>query len=199
MTARAPTEEQTTVGNRLSKIVTRTGDNGTTGLADGARVSKSSIRIAALGEVDELNCSIGVLLAEGLPDDVRGTLELLQQRLFDLGADLCYPSRDSFAAEHVHALDAALESFNGKLPPLEEFILPGGTRAGALCHLARAVTRRCERSIVRLAEIERVNPSALQWVNRLSDLLFVMSRVINRAAGRPEHLWQSPRVSAAKE
>jgi cob(I)alamin adenosyltransferase len=186
------------MGNRLTKIATRTGDTGTTGLADGSRVPKTSLRIAAMGDVDEINCTVGVLLAENLPDEIQAALKLIQQRLFDLGSDLCYPGRRTFDPDKVAELDALLEQFNASLPPLKEFILPSGTRAGAICHLARAVARRCERSIFRLTEQEDVGPAIPQWINRLSDLLFVISRVINRTAGRPERLWHSPRLARMK-
>jgi cob(I)alamin adenosyltransferase len=181
-------------GNRLSKIVTRTGDGGETGLGDGSRIGKDSRRIDALGEVDELNSTIGVLLAEELPAGVREALESIQHDLFDLGGELCLPGMQVMKAEQVARLDALVEDYNADLPMLKEFILPGGTRPAALAHLARTVCRRAERSVVVLAQEEQggknpVGPAPRQYLNRLSDLLFVLGRVLNRAGGRGDVLW----------
>ena len=178
------------MGFRLSKIVTRTGDDGTTGLGDGTRVGKDAARVAAMGEVDELNCAIGVVMAEDLPPDIRAMLLAVQNDLFDLGGEICIPGRAAMREEHVALLDRHIGELNGQLPPLEEFVLPGGTRAAAECHVARATCRRAERALVALARTESVSPTCLQYVNRLSDLLFVAARILNRVAGRDETLWK---------
>ncbi len=186
------------MGNRLSKIVTRTGDGGTTGLGDGSRVGKDSPRIDTLGEIDELNSAIGVLLAEPFPAecaDVRDALLTVQNHLFDLGGEVCIPGHQSITEEHVAQLEAWAEDYNGKLSPLKEFILPGGTRAAALAHLARTICRRAERSIVHLAHNEAVSDFARQYLNRLSDLLFVIGRTLNRAGGNGDVLWKNARGS----
>src|ERR1700761_8794776 len=177
------------MGNRLSKIATRTGDDGTTGLGDGSRVRKDDARIAAIGDVDELNSNIGVLLCETLPDDVRAALTSIQHDLFDLGGELCIPGHSMIEATHLAQLDAWIDHYNASLPPLKEFILPGGSRAAALAHVGRTVCRRAERSIVALGRIAQINEAPRQYVNRLSDLLFVLSRVLNRAAGGTDVLW----------
>ncbi len=174
---------------RLSKIVTRTGDDGSTGLADGSRVPKDSARIHALGSVDELNSHLGLLLTENLPPDVRDALLKIQNDLFDLGGALAYPVAP-FTEDKLAHLDNAIAHYNADLPPLKEFILPGGTRAAALCHVARTVARRAERDLVALAHKEAVPQHGLPYLNRLSDLLFVLSRVLNRAARQEETLWQ---------
>jgi cob(I)alamin adenosyltransferase len=178
------------MGHRLSKIYTRTGDAGETGLGDGSRVRKASPRIAALGEIDELNSTIGVLLAEDLPPDVRAALEDVQHDLFDLGGDLSIPGRESMTKPQVERLERLLDGFNASLPRLKEFILPGGARAAALAHLARTVCRRAERALVALGEVETIADLARVYLNRLSDLLFVVGRTLNRAAGRSDVLWQ---------
>jgi cob(I)alamin adenosyltransferase len=175
---------------RLSKITTRTGDKGTTGLADGTRLGKDHARFAVLGSVDELNSQLGVLLAEQLPLDIRSVLLRVQNDLFDLGGALALPTRDVFAEDKVAWLDEQLAQYNADLPPLREFILPGGARAGALCHVARTVARRAERDLVMLSQNDAVPQYALPYLNRLSDLLFVLSRCINRADAAPETLWQ---------
>ena len=189
------------MGHRLSKIVTRTGDAGTTGLGDGSRVSKNSARIAAIGTVDELNSCLGVLLAEALPDAVRSTLLDVQHDLFDLGGELSIPGHASVHAGHVLRLESAVDAFNGDLAPLKEFILPRGTRAASLAHVARTVCRRAERGLVHLAESDPngivVGESARKYVNRLSDLLFVLARVLNRAAGHGDVLWRRDRHDTA--
>ncbi len=178
------------MANRLSKIVTRTGDNGSTGLADGSRVQKNSARIHTIGGVDELNSHLGVLLAEDLPREVRELLLGVQNDLFDLGGALAYPAAP-FGEAKLARLDNAIAHYNTGLPPLKEFILPGGTRAAALCHVARSVARRTERDLAALAHAEAVPESGLPYLNRLSDLLFVLCRVINRAASQPELYWSS--------
>ncbi|MDX9707441.1 MAG: cob(I)yrinic acid a,c-diamide adenosyltransferase [Azospira sp.] len=177
------------MGNRLSKIVTRTGDAGTTGLGDGSRVGKDSRRIDALGEVDELNSMLGVLLAEELPEAVREALLGIQNDLFDLGGELCCPGMTLVSEAQVLRLEQQVEDFNEHLPRLKEFILPGGTRPAALAHLARAVARRAERSVVALAAEAPVGDDVRRYLNRLSDLLFVLGRHLNVAAGRGDVLW----------
>ncbi len=179
------------MGNRLSKIYTRTGDAGTTGLGDGRRVSKHDPRVEAYGTVDELNSAIGIVLATpALPAAVRGCLTDVQHRLFDLGGELCMPGHQAIGETAVTRLEEALDDFNRELPPLKDFVLPGGCEAAAACHLARAICRRAERRVWRLADDEPVNAAALKFLNRLSDLLFVIARVLNRAAGVAEPLWQ---------
>jgi cob(I)alamin adenosyltransferase len=177
-------------GNRLSKIVTRTGDAGTTGLGDGSRTGKDSLRIDAIGEVDELNSSLGVLLCEDLPEAVRAALHDVQNDLFDLGGELCLPGMEVMKEAQVARLEAQAETFNAGLPMLKEFILPGGTRQAALAHLARTVCRRAERAMVRLHHAEPLSDPARRYVNRLSDLLFILGRVLNRSSGRGDVLWQ---------
>ena len=186
------------MGKRLTKIVTRTGDDGTTGLGDGSRVAKDSARIQALGDVDELNSCIGVLLAEPLPATVRADLLAIQHDLFDLGGEVCIPGHTVLGVQNVARLDAWIDEFNATLPALKEFILPGGSRAGALCNLARAICRRAERSLIGLASNEPVNKLAHQYLNRLSDFLFILSRAINHATGNPETYWRSPRLAEPK-
>jgi len=178
------------MGHRLSKITTRTGDKGETGLANGSRVAKDSARIAVLGEIDELNSNIGLLLAESLPDDVRAALLAIQNDLFDLGGEIATPGRTGVLEGQVERLESELERINRDLPPLKEFILPGGARPAALAHLARTVCRRAERALVALARTESVSNAARIYLNRLSDLLFVMGRALNRAAGEGDVLWQ---------
>ena len=178
------------MGHRLSRIVTRTGDEGTTGLGDGTRVAKDSPRIAALGDLDELNSALGCVVAEALPRAVSEALAAAQNHLFDLGGEVCIPGRAAMTAAHVARIDAAIEALNAALPPLREFVLPGGTRAAAACHLARAVCRRAERSLVALSRAEAVSAVCLQYMNRLSDLLFICARAINREAGAAEPQWK---------
>lgn len=178
------------MGHRLSKIYTRTGDAGTTGLGDGKRVSKNSLRIHALGEVDECNAVIGILLTEGLPDEVRALLTDVQHDLFDLGGEVCIPGMTMITSKQVTKLEEALDGLNEPLEPLKDFILPGGTRAAAITHHARTVCRRAERALVALALEEAVGDGPRQYLNRLSDLLFVLARVLNRAGGRGDVLWQ---------
>jgi cob(I)alamin adenosyltransferase len=181
------------MGHRLSKIYTRTGDSGTTGLGDGSRVAKDHVRVEALGAVDELNSGVGLILAEPLGDDVRRLLTEIQHDLFDLGGELSIPGYTRIQADHVSGLESALDNYNADLEPLKEFILPGGSRAGALCHLARTVCRRAERRVVALASNQSLSPYCQQYLNRLSDLLFVLSRVINRADGCGDVLWRKDR------
>jgi cob(I)alamin adenosyltransferase len=178
------------MGHRLSKIYTRTGDDGTTGLGDGTRVTKDHPRVEAFGTVDELNSVLGLLLAETLPEDIRAALTDIQHDLFDLGGELSVPGRAAISDARVTELEHALDHLNAALAPLKEFILPGGSRAAALAHLARTVCRRAERHVVTLAKVEVLSPTVIRYLNRLSDLLFVMARTLNRAAGQTDVLWQ---------
>jgi cob(I)alamin adenosyltransferase len=182
--------EQERKGNRLSKIVTRTGDAGTTGLGDGSRTTKDSLRIDAIGEIDELNSSLGVLLCEDMPESVRSALLDVQNDLFDLGGELCLPGMAVMKEAQVARLEEQAEAFNADLPMLKEFILPGGTRPAALAHLSRTVCRRAERAMVRLHNAEPLSDPARRYINRLSDLLFILGRALNRAGGRGDVLWQ---------
>jgi cob(I)alamin adenosyltransferase len=181
------------MSHRLSKITTRTGDKGETGLGDGTRVPKDGARIVALGEVDELNSTLGLLLAESLPDDVRDALIAVQHDLFDLGGEIAVPGHSSLTQRQITRLEDELQRWNGELPPLKEFILPGGTRPAALAHLARTVCRRAERSLVTLSRAETFSDAARIYLNRLSDLLFVLGRVLNRSGGGSDVLWQQGR------
>jgi cob(I)alamin adenosyltransferase len=181
------------MGNRLTRIYTRTGDDGSTGLAGQVRLSKDDARIEAIGAVDELNSAIGVLLAEALPDDARALLVTVQHRLFDLGGELAMPEYQTLGEAETGRLEAAIDAWNAALPPLKEFILPGGSRAAAACHLARAICRRAERALVHLHHGEALRPPLLGYVNRLSDMLFVLARVLNRAAGTEVTYWEKPR------
>lgn len=184
------------MGNRLSKIYTRTGDDGTTGLGDGTRVGKDSARVNAYGTVDEANSSIGVILAAQVPDDIRALLTTVQHQLFDLGGELCIPGHAAISAEDVDALERQLDQYNEALPPLKDFILPAGGEAAARCHLARTIVRRAERETVTLARHDAVRPEAIRYLNRLSDLLFVLARVLARADGQGEVLWNHERRHA---
>lgn len=184
------------MGHRLTKITTRTGDAGETGLGDGARVGKDTLRVQALGDVDELNSALGVLLAEEVPEAMRTVLQAVQQDLFDVGGELSIPGHQMVSEAQVARLDSTLEQWNAALTPLKEFILPGGSRAAAAAHLARAVCRRAERSVVALGRSERVSEHARQYLNRLSDLLFVAGRALNRQAGGGDVLWQHERKPA---
>jgi len=181
------------VGNRLSKIYTRTGDDGTTGLGDGTRVGKDSARVSAYGTVDEANSAIGVVLATDLPADIVALLTTVQHQLFDLGGELCIPGHAAIFDADITALEQALDHHNAALPPLKDFILPGGGEAAARCHLARTIVRRAERETVTLGRHDSVRPQAIQYLNRLSDLLFVLSRVLARASGHGEVLWNHDR------
>lgn len=180
------------MGNRLSKIYTRTGDQGTTGLGSGERVAKDCPRIEAIGAVDELNCAVGRVLTHDLRNEVAESLAEVQHHLFDLGGELSIPGYEAIKAEDIVALEAALNTFNEQLPPLKEFILPGGSRGAADCHIARAICRRAERRVISLAHEETVNEPAQVYLNRLSDLLFVLCRVIARDEGGIEVLWRNP-------
>ncbi|UZD54980.1 cob(I)yrinic acid a,c-diamide adenosyltransferase [Caldimonas aquatica] len=186
------------MGNRLSQIATRTGDDGTTGLGDGTRVSKDHLRVHAMGDVDELNSHLGVLLAEPLPQDVRELLVTIQHELFNLGGELSMPGFELLKTQAVARLDEALAHYNAQLPRLKEFILPAGTRSAALAHVARTVARRAERAVVALGQHEAVRDAARQYLNRLSDLLFVLARVLNRAnldgLGGDDVYWNSERL-----
>ncbi len=182
------------MGNRLSKIYTRTGDDGTTGLGDGSRVPKDGPRVEAYGCVDEANSAIGVVLAvPAIPADVAELLTRVQHELFDLGGELCIPGHRAIQGSHVLALEEALDAFNERLPALQEFILPGGGPAAAACHLARAICRRAERRSWTLARAETVAAEPLQYLNRLSDLLFVLARVLARHERGSEVLWKHQR------
>ncbi len=183
------------MGHRLSRIVTRTGDAGTTGLGDGSRVAKDAPRIEAIGTVDELNSTIGVLLAERVPDDVGRCLTAVQHDLFDLGGELSIPGATAIGDAHIARLEADVERFNAKLSPLKEFILPGGTRAAALAHVARTVCRRAERTLITAAGAGAVTDLARIYVNRLSDLLFVLARTLNQAEGVADVLWRKDRTA----
>ena len=185
------------MGHRLSKIYTKTGDDGTTGLGDGTRVAKDSARVAAYGTVDEANSAIGLLLATPLPapqgESIAALLTTIQHQLFDLGGELCIPGHAAIQEADVTALEAQLDAFNDPLPPLKDFILPGGGEAAARCHVARTVVRRAERETVTLARHDAVRPEAIRYLNRLSDLLFVLARVLARDSGHGEVLWKHER------
>ena len=182
------------MGNRLSKIYTRTGDDGSTGLGDGSRVPKDSARVAAYGTVDELNSAIGMVLAcDGVPSQVREALDQVQHDLFDLGGELCIPGMAMVRDDDIARLESVLDALNEPLPPLKEFILPGGGMAAACSHLARTVCRRAEREVITLAREQAVRPQPQRYLNRLSDLLFVIARVLARAGGHGEVLWQHER------
>lgn len=178
------------MGNRLTRIYTRTGDDGSTGLGDGSRTGKESPRVEAMGEVDELNSVIGLLLTEHMPDNLAATLTDIQHDLFDLGGELCIPGHTLLKMERIAWLESILDGLNDPLPPLKEFILPGGTRKAALCHLARTVCRRAERRVIALKRDETVSDAVVQYLNRLSDLLFVLARTFNRIENRPDVLWK---------
>jgi cob(I)alamin adenosyltransferase len=178
------------MGHRLSKIYTRTGDDGTTGLGDGSRVKKTGRRIEAIGAVDELNSLLGLLLTHQLSDEIRVCLTDVQHEIFHLGGELSIPGRSAIAEPQVKRLETILDKFNADLPPLKEFILPGGSEASAVCHLARSVCRRAERRVIYLGEEEKINTAATKYLNRLSDLLFVIARVLNVHAGHTDVLWQ---------
>jgi cob(I)alamin adenosyltransferase len=186
------------MANRLSQIATRTGDDGSTGLGDGTRVPKDHLRVQAMGDVDELNSQIGVLLAEPLPEDIRELLITIQHELFNLGGELCMPGYELLKMDAVLRLDEALAHYNAALPRLKEFILPAGTRSAAISHVCRTVARRAERAVVTLAATEAINAAPRQYLNRLSDLLFVLARVLNRAnldgLGGDDVYWHSERL-----
>jgi len=181
------------MGNRLSKIYTRTGDDGTTGIGDGSRVEKDDPRIEAIGAVDELNSTTGFLLTHELPDAVRASLTGIQHRLFDIGGEFSIPGTTIITSEQVEQLEQTLDELNADLPALKEFILPGGCGAASACHMARAVCRRAERRSYSLGKQASINPASLRYLNRLSDLLFVMARHLNQQAGKPDILWKHKR------
>lgn len=182
------------MGNRLSNIYTRTGDDGSTGLGDGSRVGKDSARVDAYGTVDEANSAIGVVLAAAnVPEDIRALLTTVQHQMFDLGGELCIPGHAAITAADVDALEVQLDHYNDPLPALKDFILPAGGEAAARCHLARTIVRRAERETVALSRHEAVRPEAIRYLNRLSDLLFVLARVLARADGHGEVLWNHQR------
>ena len=191
------------MSNRLTQIATRTGDDGTTGLGDGSRTRKDALRVQAMGDVDELNSGLGVLLAEPLPDEVRALLVAVQHELFNLGGELSIPGYELLKPEAVLQLDQALEHHNEQLPRLKEFILPAGTRSAALAHVSRTVARRAERTVVALAASESVNDAPRLYLNRLSDLLFVLARVLNRAnldgLGGDDVYWRSQKLARDTE
>jgi cob(I)alamin adenosyltransferase len=179
------------MGNRLSKIYTRTGDDGTTGLGDGTRVAKNSLRVQALGDVDELNAVIGILLTEPVSGSIHTCLTEIQHDLFNLGGEICMPNMSLIKPERINALETQLDTWNEQLAPLKEFILPGGSRAAAYCHLARTVCRRAERIMHALNAEEKLTAASLQYINRLSDLLFVLCRVLNQEANISDVLWNN--------
>ena len=178
------------MGKRLSKIYTRTGDEGTTGLGDGTRGPKTSPRVEAMGQVDELNSLIGLMMTESLPTEIHQFLTVVQHTLFDLGGELSLPGHTLVSTDRVETVENMLDELNAALAPLEEFILPGGTRAAALCHVARSTCRRVERALFAVDDGHAVSDASRQYVNRLSDLLFVMARSLNQSAGEPDILWQ---------
>jgi len=178
------------MGHRLSKIYTRTGDDGTTGLGDGTRIDKDAARIRAIGAVDELNSTIGALLTCAMPEAIQNMLRETQHRLFDLGGELSIPGHSMITAKHVQAIESALDELNNKLKPLREFIVPGGSEGAAWCHLARSVCRRAERDLITLGREEPVSQHSRQYLNRLSDYLFVAARYTNHEAGIKDVLWQ---------
>lgn len=181
------------MGNRLSKIYTRTGDDGTTGLGDGSRINKDSLRVDAMGDVDELNSIIGIMMTETVPDILVATLTQIQHDLFNLGGEICIPGYVILQQSQIEDLEEAIDTLNDDLEPLKEFILPGGTKTSAYCHLARTVCRRAERKLIELHRSEKVTDVSLQYLNRLSDLLFVMCRTINKEAGVTDVLWKNER------
>ena len=179
------------MANRLSKIYTKTGDAGTTGLGDGTRVAKDSLRVAAMGDVDELNSIIGLMLTEPTSTEINKVLTRIQHDLFDMGGEICMPGYAMIKQERVTDLENTLDKWNDTLTPLKEFIVPGGSRAAAYCHLARTVCRRSERTMITLNTHEKITEISLQYINRLSDLLFVLCRILNKEAGVPDVLWQN--------
>ncbi len=187
------------MGNRLTQIATRTGDAGTTGLGNNHRVSKNSLRVHAMGDIDELNSQIGLLLCEEMPVDLRALLVEIQHQLFNLGGELSIPGYELLKAEAVLTLDQALAHHNAQLPKLQEFILPAGTRAAAQAHVCRTVARRAERQVVALGNEESINETPRQYLNRLSDLLFVLARVLNRVNGGDDVYWKSERLQQADQ
>ena len=180
------------MGHRISKVYTRTGDDGTTGLSDTSRVKKNHPRIVAMGYIDELNCCLGILLTEeNIPKQIANALTTIQHQLFDLGAELSIPGAEKINQQQVTDIENLLDNLNSKLPPLKEFILPGGSKPSALCHCARAVCRRAESSMVALLDSEPLNPISLRYINRLSDLLFVFCRILNLEKDVAEVYWKN--------
>ena len=186
------------MGNRLSNIYTRTGDDGTTGLGDGGRVRKDDLRVETFGTIDELNCALGVMLAYDVPADIGQIGSAIQQKLFDLGGELCIPGAVTLTAEDATAIEAELDKLNAELPPLKDFVLPGGSAASAACHMARAICRRAERRIVSLAGETDINEHSVRYLNRLSDLLFVIARTLNVHDRVPEVLWTGGKLREEK-
>jgi cob(I)alamin adenosyltransferase len=186
------------MAKRLTMIVTRTGDDGTTGLGDGTRVAKDAPRIAAMGDLDELNSALGVVRSEPLPPIVESALARVQNDLFDLGGEVCIPGRSALREAHLEEIERHIEGLRAPLPELREFVLPGGARGASACHLARAICRRAERSLVALSHREQVAPLGIRYLNRLSDLLFLAARTINAAAGVPEPMWKPTGEDAAR-
>ncbi len=184
------------MGNRLSKIYTRTGDDGTTGLGDGSRIDKDSLRVEAMGDADELNATIGLILTENISEHLKSTFTTVQHDLFNLGGEICMPGYEILTQNSIDALEEAIDAFNNELTPLKEFILPGGTKAAAYCHLARTVCRRAERTLIQLNRTEAITKTSLRYVNRLSDLLFVACRIINQEAGVNDVLWQNKQTAS---
>ncbi len=182
------------MAKRLSKIYTRTGDDGTTGLGDGSRTDKDSLRIETIGDIDELNSILGLLIASNVSEDISGYLLNIQHRLFDIGGELSVPGHAVTTQEYVNRLEELLDTYNDDLEPLDEFILPGGTIAGSICHLARTICRRTERNLVKFSRNEFVNTFTLAYINRLSDLLFVFARVITLEKGGKEVFWDKNRL-----
>jgi len=179
------------MGNRISKIYTRTGDDGTTGLGDGSRINKDSLRVEAMGDVDELNSVIGIILTESVPETLLATLTQIQHDLFNVGGEICIPGYVILQQSRINDLEGIIDALNDDLSPLKEFILPGGTKAASYCHLARTVCRRAERKLVELHRNEKVTDTSLQYLNRLSDLLFVMCRTMNKHADISDVLWKN--------
>jgi cob(I)alamin adenosyltransferase len=187
------------MGKRLTQIATRTGDDGTTGLGDNTRISKDSLRVQAMGEIDELNSHIGLLMCEPMPEDVRSLLVEIQHQLFNLGGELSIPGFELLKADAVLALDEALARYNDQLPRLQEFILPAGSRAAAQAHVCRTVARRAERQVVALGRADTLRDTPRQYLNRLSDLMFVLARVLNRMNGGDDVYWKSERLKRSEE
>lgn len=187
------------MGHRLSKIYTRTGDKGSTGLGDGSRVDKDSLRIEAIGQIDELNCAIGLVLVHPIRAAIRDTLNEVQHKLFDLGGELSMPGYQAINADDITGVEKELDGFNAELPPLKEFILPGGGPGAAACHLARAICRRAERHMVTLSRHEDINPHGSAYINRVSDLLFVLCRILARDEGGSEVMWRHDRQRTRRE
>lgn len=183
------------MGKRLTQIATRTGDDGTTGLGDNTRVPKHHLRVQAMGDVDELNSHIGLLLCEAMPADCRALLVEIQHQLFNLGGELSIPGYELLKADAVLALDEALATYNALLPRLQEFILPAGNRSAAQAHVCRTVARRAERALVALGGTDTLREAPRQYLNRLSDLMFVLARVFNRMDGGDDVYWKSERLA----